>query len=187
MSHTKATTALQLNPYTYQSLFGFLVHCTPRITPQLPVTQSADERSNKTEVFRNVNSLRVQLSDNSLPQKYSTAAQPANLNVVAQTAIVLHTNCADSQTRWTTINTRNNSPTLTWSHGRTPGWTSCTLAAASHHLHHTPRRPTCQQRQEVLSAHTGGVVTFKSEYAATHSLKYKLRTQDPSFIRQLRL
>lgn len=35
-----------------------------------------------------------------------------------------------------------NSPTLTWSRGRTPGWTSCTRAVASHHA---PLRPTCQQ------------------------------------------
>jgi hypothetical protein len=67
------------------------VHRTPRITPHLPVTHAADERSNRTRLFRNVNCLRVQLWDNSLPQQYRTAAQPANLNVVAQTATVKHT------------------------------------------------------------------------------------------------
>jgi len=204
LSHTTATTALQLNPhhsfyfgYTYQSLFGFLVHRTPRITPHLPVTHTADERSNRTKLFRNANCLWVQLWD-----KSATTVQDCCTTRQSERRGKNSYSSAQWQ-RWLANQVDNdrhsklNSPTLTWSHGRTPGWTSWTPAATNHHLHHTPGRPTCQQRHEALStwstgcAHTGGAVTFQREYAATHSishsLKYKLHTQDPSSIRKLRL
>jgi hypothetical protein len=69
------------------------VHRTPRVTPP-PSSNTCcrrEKQQNKTVPECKLPTGAALGQRSGLPQQYRTAAQPANLNVMAQTAIVLHT------------------------------------------------------------------------------------------------
>jgi len=201
LSHTKATTALQLKPhrsfyfgFTYHSLFGFLVHRTPRKTPHLPVTHAADDRSNSTKLLRSVNCLRVSFGTtvchNSTGPLHnpliwtSWHKQPWFCTFTAltckpggQQSSTLEIKFADAylvtwpNTRMDIVHPRSRqSPPAPYT---TPPYLS------------TEKRSTeCAYRRR---GHISKGIRRSHSLCLSHSLKYKLRTQDPSFIRQLRL
>jgi len=169
------------------------VHRTPRITPHLPVTHAADDRSNRTKLLRNVNCLRAQLWDNGLPQQYRTAAQPANLNVVVQqpwfrTLTALTRKPLGQQSSTLEVKFAD-AYLVTWPNTRMDIVHPCSRRSPPAPYTTPPHLPTETRSTECAYRQRGHISNgiCRHSLCISHSLKCKLLTQDPSFIQQLRL